>query len=864
MQAMVGGIELSPEQREMIDGVAPAAASEGEKQECLVIDWSERGFGFLQCADGRRAYCHAKAIGGGNLMMGETVMAVIKEDEMHPGKWAASEVERNIPFGLGQQQGAPSADSGRSKPPSPTQGVVAGGRLEGVVSEWNSRGFGFISFSDGRRAYVHHSEIGGGNLEQGETVIASVVEDSSNPGKWAAHNVQKVIVLPKSNKRPREGREGAQQQQQPPQQQAQQMQQMQQQMQQMQQQFQQQFMNPFMNPFFPMFCGGMMPGAMMSPAAGMSGGYGNMQASTEQQQQQQRQEVSGERHRGVVKEWSSRGFGFILLEDNRRVYVHHSSVADVPQGEKVNMDRGEVVSAIITQDNANPGKWAALDVRRVGETVQVDEGWGKGGQAAASGSSRPQAQQEMSAMQGFMGGCGGGEQSWNNPSFMEPGRVEGRVAEWSNRGFGFIIFADGRRAYVHHSETGGGNLIEGEAVTAVLTQDEKNPGKWAARDVQRIAEASSRSRRFTPPPSPNFIPGPPIPPIPLPPHLRGDPAHDPSVAHGERVEGVVAKWSDKGYGFINLADGRRAYVHASAIGGREMQANLDIGETVNVIVVEDPSNPGKWQARSLQRGVIGEDGVVSEWREEGGFGFVTMDDGRRVYIHHSSFGGGNLEVGQRLRVITRPDNRNPGKWCVAEIRSDMGQGGMNVAPELSATVLEWDPRGYGFVQTEDGRRVYVHHSAFGQGDLIAGEQVRVGVIPDLRNPGKFMASTLTRAGLGGLGELSRGCGSGLQMGLGELSTGETEMPQPQDWQHAKVAEWHDDRGYGFLELDDGRRVYVHHSAFGGGSLLHGQDCEAIATPDRLNPGKWRAASVRGGAVVPKTEGEPSEKRQRLD
>jgi len=293
-----------------------------------------------------------------------------------------------------------------------------------------------------------------------------------------------------------------------------------------------------------------------------------------------------------------------------------------------------------------------------------------------------------------------------------------------------------------------------------------------------------------------------------------------------------------------------------------LQCQLDIGETVNCMVVQDPTNPGKWQARSLQRGGLAEDGVVTEWREDGGFGFITLDDGRRAYVHHSCFGGGNLELGQRLMVCTKPDSRDPQKLCVSEIRCDDGKSA-NAPPEFLATVLEWEPKGYGFVLTEDGRKVYVHHSAFGQGDLTPGEHVRVSVVADQRNPRKFMANTLVRVGGDAGGELGGGCGSGLQFGLGDLGGGMVS----ENWQLARVAEWHDDRGYGFVELEDARRVYVHHSAFGGGSLLEGAECETVVTPDRLNPGKWRAAQVRGNAVVPKPagreRGEPDEKRPRL-
>merc|ERR1712083_93872 len=61
-------------------------------------------------------------------------------------------------------------------------------------------------------------------------------------------------------------------------------------------------------------------------------------------------------------------------------------------------------------------------------------------------------------------------------------------------------------------------------------------------------------------------------------------------------------------------------------------------------------------------------GVVASWSEDGGYGFLNMEDGRRAYIHRSMFGGtGSLAVGTSLLVSTRPDSRNPGKICVDEV-----------------------------------------------------------------------------------------------------------------------------------------------------------------------------------------------------
>merc|ERR1719330_797967 len=83
---------------------------------------------------------------------------------------------------------------------------------------------------------------------------------------------------------------------------------------------------------------------------------------------------AGGRQEGTVREWSARGFGFIVLDDDRRVYVHHSSVVDCTgEDGKVNLERGQPVSAIIVEDTQNPGKWAANDVRKISKLSSPEQ-----------------------------------------------------------------------------------------------------------------------------------------------------------------------------------------------------------------------------------------------------------------------------------------------------------------------------------------------------------------------------------------------------------------------------------------------------------------------------------------------------------
>merc|ERR1719277_2046330 len=52
--------------------------------------------------------------------------------------------------------------------------------FEGVVADWQKRGFGFITLTDNRRVYVHASSFGGGELKLGETVRCTLEEDDKN------------------------------------------------------------------------------------------------------------------------------------------------------------------------------------------------------------------------------------------------------------------------------------------------------------------------------------------------------------------------------------------------------------------------------------------------------------------------------------------------------------------------------------------------------------------------------------------------------------------------------------------------------------------------------------------------------------
>lgn len=622
-----------------------------------------------------------------------------------------------------------------------------GERLEGVVSQWNGS-WGFVQFTDGRRAYVHNSACGGSSLIEGQTITGSVIPDPRNDGKWQAVDVELQSALAGDNS----GRMAG-------------------------------VVTQWHSTYgFAQFSDGRRAYVHHSACGGMHLAEGQSIVGLVVEDQQnpgkwQAQEVelaapagptaaaiAEDRVQGQVVQWSST-FGFINCSDGRRAYVHSSQVNGAA------LTEGDAVVARIVEDPKNLGKWQAVEVERL---------W------AGAGAQVP-------------------------PHVAR--KLQGQVAQWSGS-YGFVQFADGRRAYVHSSQCGGVTLSEGDDVFANIAEDTRNPGKWQATDVS-LAHAAGRPavpappapaqwhqpqqwqpQRELPPPTqhqqPQFLEmvAPHIVAIGQRPpangqHFRQELVHAvqavQAVRHDGRIDGTVTQWNgEKGFGFAELVDGRRAYVHNSSCGG----AHLQEGEIISAMVMADSKNSGKWAAQLVRRGATEQEvGSVAEWREEGGYGFVQLEDGRRAYIHRSAFGGaGSLAVGTRLAFTIKEDSRNPGKWCIDRVIGsiDEASGAVMPLPEgasgplppavahaapvvvlppptgqpqvvqqqastrSAGVVAEWNSRGFGFVTLDDGTRAYVHNSQCGGEHLQQGERVTADVVPDERTPGKWQAHNVSR------------------------------------------------------------------------------------------------------------------------
>merc|ERR1711933_241879 len=112
------------------------------------------------------------------------------------GKWQAFNVQRDTDVASGAQAGYGSAMNSimnefemqlqalQAQPgiQGDLQAQPGTKRMQGTVTEWNPRGFGFVVTNDGSRAYVHNSQCGGEHLMEGEVILANIVSDPRTPG----------------------------------------------------------------------------------------------------------------------------------------------------------------------------------------------------------------------------------------------------------------------------------------------------------------------------------------------------------------------------------------------------------------------------------------------------------------------------------------------------------------------------------------------------------------------------------------------------------------------------------------------------------------------------------------------------------
>ncbi|KAJ9455420.1 hypothetical protein DIPPA_21432 [Diplonema papillatum] len=172
---------------------------------------------------------------------------------------------------------------------------------------------------------------------------------------------------------------------------------------------------------------------------------------------------------------------------------------------------------------------------------------------------------------------------------------------------------------------------------------------------------------------------------------------------------------------------------------------------------------------------------------------------------------------------------------------------------LTGVIARWNPKGYGFIECDaDGEDLFVHKSQLsivGEGAPETGTKVEFEV-EEAR--GRPVAVRVTAPGGKKIGEVRSARVAGAPKNIA------TRLPVQQTASvFGKVKKWFDgtdDRlgGYGFVVPlngeHTGRDIYIHHSAFGGGSLNIGYDINFDVEEDPNQKGKFRAINAAGPAV----------------
>ncbi|KAJ9453717.1 hypothetical protein DIPPA_06714 [Diplonema papillatum] len=222
-------------------------------------------------------------------------------------------------------------------------------------------------------------------------------------------------------------------------------------------------------------------------------------------------------------------------------------------------------------------------------------------------------------------------------------------------------------------------------------------------------------------------------------------------------------------------------------------------------------------------------GTVAKWNVAKGWGFVKSNSDETDYYVNVAMlvGGTRLQEGGEVqfdedvseaKTKKEKEFKEEGKKRASNV-SGLGVIAASQGSQMG-TVCEWYPgKGFGFVLSTDGNKVYVHSSAFDGAKLQVGKSITYDTEDVGHKSGRQVAvnvagpAVLPRAGTTGT-----------------------------------VKNWLFQKGFGFAEDANSTEVFVHASQINSGWLMANQEIYYDVVPKEGEAGKFSAVNVSGPGV----------------
>ncbi|KAL8788505.1 MAG: hypothetical protein Q9195_007282 [Heterodermia aff. obscurata] len=197
-----------------------------------------------------------------------------------------------------------------------------------------------------------------------------------------------------------------------------------------------------------------------------------------------------------------------------------------------------------------------------------------------------------------------------------------------------------------------------------------------------------------------------------------------------RELGVVKRWTDKGFGFIEReSGGNDVFCHARDLQGIKA---LVPGSKVSFVFQEDEKT-GKAKEVQVEEAVEEVEqireaslmGIVKRWNAEKGFGFIGRSAGEDCFVHKRECAGNDLTVGQAVSFVYEETEKGGNAKKVQEeeggepvIEEDEGER------ELGKVKSYNEEKGFAFIaRCVGGDDIFAHKREFGGLDPWVGQPV---------------------------------------------------------------------------------------------------------------------------------------------